>query len=297
MSAPAQETPHPPAEAAAHGGETGAHGGEGAGHGAEGPFNAGEAIFHHIGDARTIELPLAGEVRLPALQFGAYELPITRHVVMMWTACAVILLLGVLATRRRGLVPKGVHNLLEAAVVFVRDELARKNIGHHGDRYVPYLLSTFVFILTCNLLGLLPYMSTATSNIGVTAGLAGMAFVMIQAAGIREYGIAGHFRNLVPHGMPAWLLPIMIPVEILGLFTKPFALCIRLFANMTAGHVVILSLFCLVFILRQAWVGMVLSVPFALFINGIEILVAFLQAYIFTMLTSLFIGMAVHPAH
>jgi F-type H+-transporting ATPase subunit a len=101
----------------------------------------------------------------------------------------------------------------------------------------------------------------------------------------------------VPHGLPAWLLPIMIPVEILGMFTKPFALCVRLFANMTAGHVIILSLFCLPIILESVTVGAVLSVPFALFINGIELLVAFLQAYIFTMLTSLFIGMSVHPQH
>ena len=189
------------------------------------------------------------------------------------------------------------HNLMEAVVVFVRDELARKNIGHHGDRYVPYLLSTFTFILFCNGLGLLPYGATATSNIGVTAGLAGLAFLMIQIGGVREYGLVGHFKNLVPHGMPVWLLPIMIPVEVVGMFTKPFALCVRLFANMTAGHVAILSLFSLVFILKSVWVGVILSVPLALFINGIELLVVFLQAYIFTMLTSLFIGMAVHSQH
>ena len=266
----------------------------GAHHGA---FDAGESIFHHIRDSQTLELPFVGEIHLPTLHLGPYALPITRHAVMMWVACAIILLVLWLATRKRTLVPKGFQNVMEAIVVFVRDELARKNIGHHGDRFVPYLLTTFVFILTCNLLGLIPYMATATGNIGVTAGLAGMAFIMIQVAGMREYGVVGHFRNLVPHGLPAWLLPIMIPVEILGMFTKPFALCVRLFANMTAGHVVILSLISLVFILQRAWVGAVLTVPFALFINGIEILVAFLQAYIFTMLTSLFIGMSVHPQH
>jgi len=276
---------------------------EAAGHAASeggarhGEFDAGESIFHHLRDSQTLELPFVGEVHLPTLHLGPYALPITRHAVMMWVACAIILLVLWLATRRRTLVPRGFQNVMEAIVVFVRDELARKNIGHHGDRFVPYLLTTFVFILTCNLLGLIPYMATATGNIGVTAGLAGMAFIMIQVAGMREYGVVGHFRNLVPHGLPAWLLPIMIPVEILGMFTKPFALCVRLFANMTAGHVVILSLISLVFILQRAWVGAVLTVPFALFINGIEILVAFLQAYIFTMLTSLFIGMSVHPQH
>ena len=268
---------------------------ETAGH--QGAFDAGDSIFHHILDSQTLELPFVGEIHLPTLHLGPYDLPITRHAVMMWVASAVILLVLWLATRRRTLVPKGIHNVMEAIVVFVRDELARKNIGHHGDRFVPYLLTTFVFILTSNLLGLIPYMATPTGNIGVTAGLAGMAFLMIQFAGMREHGVAGHFRNLVPHGLPAWLLPIMIPVEILGMFTKPFALCVRLFANMTAGHVVILSLISLVFILQKAWVGAVLTVPFALFINGIELLVAFLQAYIFTMLTSLFIGMTVHPQH
>ena len=228
---------------------------ETAGH--QGAFDAGDSIFHHILDSQTLELPFVGEIHLPTLHLGPYDLPITRHAVMMWVACAIILLVLWLATRRRTLVPRGIHNVMEAIVMFVRDELARKNIGHHGDRFVPYLLTTFVFILTSNLLGLIPYMATPTGNIGVTAGLAGMAFLMIQFAGMREHGVAGHFRNLVPHGLPAWLLPIMIPVEILGMFTKPFAL----------------------------------------FINGIEILVAFLQAYIFTMLTSLFIGMSVHPQH
>jgi F-type H+-transporting ATPase subunit a len=271
----------------------GAHGAPG--HGGE--FDAGKSIFHHISDSQVLELPIVGEVHLPTVPLGPYELPITKHVVMMWVACAFIFLLLWLANRRRSLAPKGMQNFMEMIILFIRDELARKNIGAHGDRFVPYLLSTFVFILTCNLLGLIPYGATATGNIGVTAGLAGMAFLMIQAAGIREYGMVGHFKNLIPHGMPAWLLPLMIPVEILGMFTKPFALCVRLFANMTAGHVIILSLISLVFILEKVWVGVVLSVPFALFINGIELLVAFLQAYIFTMLTSLFIGMSVHPQH
>ena len=260
-------------------------------------FNPSDLIAHHVLDSRTLEVPFVGEVRLPALHILGRELPITKYVVMMWIASALILLVAWLATRRRTLAPRGMHNLLEAAVVFVRDELARKNIGHDGDRYVSYLLSTFAFILTCNLLGLVPYASTATGNIGVTAGLAIMAFLMIQLGGMRENGVVGHFKNLVPHGMPLWLLPIMIPVEIIGMFTKPFALCIRLFANMTAGHVAILSFFSIVFILKMAWVGAVLSVPMALFISGIELLVAFLQAYIFTMLTSLFIGMSVHPQH
>lgn len=283
---------------AAHGAvETIGHGvAEAAGHGQGGEFDAGESIFHHILDSQTLEVPW-GEVHLPTLHIYGYALPITKHVVMMWVVCAILLLIAWLATRRRSLAPRGWQNVVEAMVVFVRDELARKNIGAHGDRYTPYLISTFFFILVCNLLGLIPYGATATGNIGVTAGLAGMAFLMIQWAGIREFGLLGHCKNLIPPGLPTWLLPIMIPVEILGMFTKPFALCVRLFANMTAGHVVILSLFSLVFIMKSILVGAVLSVPFALFISGIELLVAFLQAYIFTILTSLFIGMSAHPEH
>ena len=260
-------------------------------------FKPDALIAHHIMDSQTLEVPFVGEVHLPTLHLFGYDLPITKYVVMMWVASALILLVTWLAVRRRSLAPRGVHNVMEAIVVFVRDDLARKNIGPHGDRYVPYLLSTFMFILVCNGLGLVPYGATATSCISVTAGLAALAFVIIQIGGIQEYGLVGHFRNLIPHGMPIWLLPIMIPVEIVGMFTKPFALCIRLFANMTAGHVAILSLFSLVFILKSVWVGAILSVPLALFINGIELLVVFLQAYIFTMLTSLFIGMSVHSEH
>jgi F-type H+-transporting ATPase subunit a len=248
----------------------------------------------HMLDQRTLELPFVGEVHLPSLHLGAFELPITRHVVMMWVASAIILLVVGHAVRRRKLVPGRTQSLVEILVVFVRDELARKNIGEEGDRYVPYLLTTFFFILTCNYLGLLPYAATPTSNIGVTAALAGLAFVVMQGAGIRHYGVVQHTRNIIPHGIPAWLLPVMIPVEILGMFTKPFALCVRLFANMTAGHAIIISLISLVFILKSVAVGVFLTVPFALFINGIELLVALLQAYIFTMLTALFIGMSVH---
>jgi F-type H+-transporting ATPase subunit a len=119
---------------------------------------------------------------------------------------------------------------------------------------------------------------------------------MIQVGGIREHGLKHHLQNFIPHGIPSWLLPIMIPVEIIGQFTKPFALCIRLFANMTAGHIVILSFLSMIFILQSIYVSLV-SVPFALFISLLELFVSFLQAYIFTMLTSLFIGMSIHPQH
>lgn len=259
--------------------------GAGAGHGG-GAFDAGAEIMHHIVDAP-----------IWTIHVGSLDLSITRAVLMMWIASGVLAAVFAVAARRaKDPVPRGLRSLLEVLILFIRDEVVRKNIPHHPDRYLGYLLTTFFFILACNLLGLVPGMGAATSAISVTSALAIVAFAMTQFAGMREFGVGGHFKNLIPHGLPAWILPIMIPVEILGIFTKPFALAIRLFANMTAGHVVILSLISIIFIMQNAaWAGM--SVPFALFIYVLEILVAFLQAYIFTMLTSLFIGMSVHPAH
>ena len=169
-------------------------------------------------------------------------------------------------------------------------------MGEAGRRYLPYLLTVFFFILFCNLLGLIPFAATATGNVSVTAALALMSLIMIQVGGIREHGLKHHLQNLIPPGLPVWLLPIMIPVEIMGQLTKPFALCIRLFANMTAGHIVILSFLSMIFILKSLFVSPI-SIFFALFISLLELFVAFLQAYIFTMLTSLFIGMSIHPQH
>ncbi|HKQ96634.1 MAG TPA: F0F1 ATP synthase subunit A [Candidatus Polarisedimenticolia bacterium] len=284
------ETAQAVAEATGHAAEA-AHGAHG------GAFDPATTIFHHLLDSQTLELPFIGEVHLPTLHLGSWNLPITKHVVMMWVASLIVIMVAGIAARRRAMVPGRVQSLVEMLVLFVRDELARKNIGHGGDRYVPFLLTAFFFILGCNFLGLVPYGATATSNIGVTATLAGLTFIMTQAAGIRENGFFGYIHSIVPPGIPAWLLPIMIPVEIIGLFTKPFALAVRLFANMFAGHAIIMALICLVFILKSVLVGFFLTVPFALFISGIELMVAFLQAFIFTMLSSLFIGMSAHPSH
>ncbi len=269
-----------------------------AGEAAHGHFDAGHYILHHILDSKTIEIPWSGrEIALPTIHLFGLDLSITRNVVMMWIASAILFVVFTLAARRaKDPVPRGLRNALETLVLWVRDEIARKNIGHGADRYLPFLLTMFFFVLTCNLLGLVPGMSTATSAIGVTAALATMTLVMIQFAGIREYGVVKHFRNLVPHGIPVLLLPVMIVVEALGVLSRPFALAIRLFANMTAGHVIILSLIGLIFILQTPWVGLA-AVPFSLFIFLLELLVAFIQAYIFTMLASVFIGMSAHPAH
>jgi len=288
----AQQTQEAAHEGAAAAQATG-HAAAGHGAGAE-EFNAGDMILEHILNSQSLDLPFLGHVQLPTLHLFGWDLPVTKHVVMMWIVSFFLLAVGILAARVHRQSPGKIGHLIEMAVLFIRDEIARPNIGEHGGRFVPYLLTTFLFILFCNLLGLVPYGSTATGNISVTAGLALMAFGMIQVAGVREYGLVKHLRHLIPQGVPLWLAPIMIVVEIFGMLAKPFALCIRLFANMTGGHVVILSLIGLIFIMKSLWVAPV-SVGFALFINFLELLVAFIQAYIFTMLTSLFIGMSVHP--
>lgn len=256
-------------------------------------------ILHHIMDSRTLDFLPIGEFHIPQfpLLFGIDITP-TKHVIFMWlSALLVLLIFSIVASKyKKSIVPKGIANFFEILVVFVRDEIARPTIGHHYEKFLPYLLTVFFFILFGNFLGLIPFSATFTSNIAVTASLALMTFVVTQFGGMRNNGVFGYLKGLVPHGIPSWMLVIMIPVEILGLFTKPFALAIRLFANMIAGHTVILALIGLIFFMQTIFVAPV-SIGFALFIYMLEILVSLIQAYIFTMLSSLFIGMAVHQDH
>ena len=229
---------------------------------------------------------------------GCIDLRPTKHLMMMWLASLILVLsvLGGSNRDRKKLVPHGTAaNLFEALVLFVRDEISIKNIGkEEGPRYTPYLLSAFFFILFSNLLGLFPFMATATGNLAITCGLALCTFTLTQIAGIRAAGIFGYLKHLTGGVHPA-LWVIMIPVEILGLFTKPFALTVRLFANMLAGHIVIFFLLGLIFLMSPAMA--VVSVPMAIGIYMLELFVAFLQAYVFTMLSSLFIGMSVAMGH
>lgn len=287
------------ADAAAHAAEAAGHAAAGAGHGDD----LGSTILHHITNSNSIDFgfndasgnPVA--IHLPQFQIFGIDMSITKHVVMMWVASAILIIAFALAFRGRRMVPRGLGNLLEMMVVFVRDEIAIKNIGEkHGRRLTPYLLTLFFFIMTCNLLGLIPFGSTATGNVNVTAGLAILSFLMIQVEGMREYGFFGHWKNLLPHGLPIFVIPIMIVVEVLGMFVKPFALCMRLFANMTAGHVAILAFLGMIFIFKNVLVAGA-AVPLAIAIMLLELFVALLQAFIFTFLTSLFIGFSIHPAH
>ncbi|MEE8111935.1 MAG: F0F1 ATP synthase subunit A [Acidobacteriota bacterium] len=263
---------------------------------ATGERSLGDVILHHVSDSNTLEFPPLGEIHLPQLELFGIDISITKHVVMMWVA-ALLLIVGLaLMGRRRRRVPKGLSAILEMFVVFIRDEIAVKNIGKEGIRHVPYLLTTFFFILICNLLGLIPWGSTPTGNLMVTAALAIVAFLAIQAAGVQQFGFLGYLRSLVPQGVPPGIREFILGIEFIGMLTKPFALCMRLFANMLAGHIVILALLGLIFVFKSYFVVPV-SIGLALFIYMLEIFVAFLQAYIFTMLTAVFIGMTRHPAH
>lgn len=267
-----------------------------------------EVVMDHIADSRTIDLQIPFGPKLE-YTFPEWKIPIgdkfldigiTKHVFWMWVSSLVLLAVVLLGTsRRKGeAVPKGpTNNIIETFVLFVRDDIALSNMDEHlAHIYTPYLCSVFFFILFCGLVGVLPYTATATGNIAVTASLALCTFVLTQYAGMRAQGVVGYWANLVPPGIPWWLYPLMIPVEILGMFTKPFALTIRLFANMIAGHVVILFLLGMVFILGTQLVAPI-GVAFALGIYLLEILVIFIQAYVFTILSAVFIGMAASHGH
>jgi F-type H+-transporting ATPase subunit a len=236
-----------------------------------------------------------GQTMMPGLGAGCLDLSITKHTVIMWVAALLLVLVMLLVPNRKKeqLVQRGTWaNIVEMMVLFVRDELAIKNIGpKHGPRYTPYLLTIFFFILFMNLLGQLPWSAVATSNLAVTAALALCTFVVTQVASIRVQGIGGYLKHLTG-GVHPGLWIIMVPVEVLGLFTKPFALTVRLFANMVAGHIMIFFLLGLIFILKNAAVAVV-SVPFAMGIFFLEFFVSFVQAFIFTMLSALFIGLGV----
>lgn len=257
-----------------------------------------EVILGHVRDGSEWELPgshgLASHYSLPEpgswVLFGLDVTP-TRHTVMLWIAAALVMLVGWLATRSRGNVPRGrLQTGFEMLFLFIRDEMARANIHHNADKYVPYLASVFFFILTLNLLGLIPYSATATGSLSVTGVLAVCTFVVTQIAGMRAHGVAGYWGALVPSGVPLWLYPLMLPVEFLGLFTKPFALMMRLFANLMAGHIVLFFLIGLA-VIFGVWVAPIaVALGFAIYL--LEIFVAFLQAFIFTMLSALFIGLA-----
>ena len=274
-------------------------------------------ITPHITDAHTLDYPclhpgFVCEYELPhwnPIHIGSFVLDIspTRHVVMLWIAALLCILTTLVALRahnrrtRDGKAPGGFGNGLEALVLYLRNEVVLPNVGAHGNAFVPYLLSLFFFILYVNLLGLIPYGATATGNISVTATLAIVTFFVIEIAGMRALG-RGYINTIVfwPHdmslGMKLFISPILTPIEIIGKLTKPFALAIRLFANMISGHVVLLALISLIFTFAT-WILVPLPIAMALGISFLELFVAFLQAFIFMLLSSVFIGLIREGAH
>jgi F-type H+-transporting ATPase subunit a len=269
-------------------------------------------ILHHIGNSDEIELPFGLVVHLPhwqPVQIGKYaiDLSLTKHAVFMMLAALIVGLTFVLSGRsvqraqRSGKPPKGFASAMEATALWVRQDVILPNAGPHAARFAPYILTLFFFILVMNLLGILPWGATPTGNISVTAALALVAFLVIEIAGMKALGVKGYLGTIffLPHGLPGgvggWFLkPIMLVIftviEIIGKLAKPFALAVRLFANMTAGHVLVLALIGLTFIFKSFSVGIASSVM-ATGIMLLEVFVAFLQAYVFALLTAVFIGL------
>lgn len=292
-------------------------------------FDPGETIIGHVSNSSP-EHPL---IHLPAV-FGI-DLSVTKHVFMLWMVAALVFV-GITWIVRRHLrrgqmVPSASISVLETVVEFIRDGVARPSLGDKwAPTWTPLLLTLFTFILGANLIGLIPIFdvlglvnhyvlhlpedafltrlqhggATATGNFNVTAGLATVTFFAIIVAGTRAHGFFQHWKNLVPHGLPAALYVLLIPMEIIGMLVRPFALTMRLAANMTGGHIAILAILSFVFIftdvlgpLGGVGVGLLFSVPLSVAIYGLEIIVVLVQAYVFTLLSAVFIGMAINVHH
>lgn len=279
----------------------------------KGNFDLGEMLMGKVSDANYIDLAIT-KIYLPVfepVQIGALTLDLSpsKNVVFMMLAgllCLVTMLGLGRVYRRMGEkdAPSGFTNAMEAVIVFFRDNVVRSNIGHGADAFVPFILTLFFFILYMNLLGLIPFGVSASASLSVTAALAFLAFLWIEMAGFRALGPAGYAQTIfyAPKGLPpvgrAAMMVIMTPVEAIGKLTKPFALAIRLFANMTAGKILILSLLGLTFVFAELaaarWGVAGGAVVMASAITLLKVFVSFLQAFIFSMLTAVFIGLIRH---
>jgi F-type H+-transporting ATPase subunit a len=293
-------------------------------------FNAGEVIIEHVSNS-SIDHPL---IHLPTVL--GVNFSVTKHVLMLWLVAIALFFIVTLTVRRYlkqdRLVPSGFANALEAVVEFIRDSIVLPNVGSKWVMtWTPVLLTLFVFILGANVIGLIPIFDvlsllnhtvlhmpeesffarvlhggvTATGNFNVTAALATITFFAIITAGVRAHGFVKHWMNMVPTGLPIPIYFLLIPIEIMGMFVRPFALTMRLAANMTGGHIAILAILSFVFIFAEMFgqaaagigVGAFLSLPLAVGISGLEIIVVAVQAYVFTLLSAVFIGMAIHAHH
>src|SRR5262245_18924997 len=293
-------------------------------------FNPGDTIIEHVSNSGH-EHPL-----IPGPTILGIDFSVTKHVFMLWFVAAVVFLIVTVTVRRYlkqdRMVPAGFMNALEAVVEFVRDSIARPNVGNKWlDAWTPLILTLFFFILSANAVGLIPIFyflglidrfllhtspesflnkvihggTTATANFNVTAGLATITFLAIILAGSKAHGFVTHWKNLVPHGLHWLIYFLLVPIEIIGMFVRPFALTMRLAANMTGGHIAILSILSFVFLATEMFshtlagigVGLFVSIPLAVAISALEIIVVLVQAYVFTLLTAVFIGMAIHVHH
>jgi len=293
-------------------------------------FNAGETIIEHVSNS-SLDHPL---IQLPTV-FGI-NFSVTKHVFMLWLVAATVFVVVTWTVRRYlkqgGLIPHGPMNALEAVVEYVRDSIVLPNVGLKWvNTWTPLILTFFFFILFANAVGLIPIFevvglfdrwvlhtgedslvkrllhggTTATANFNVTAALATITFGAIILAGTRAHGFVKHWKNLVPHGLAPVLYVILIPIEVMGMFVRPFALTMRLAANMTGGHIAILAILSFVFLFAEMFgravagvgVGLAVSVPLAVGISALEIIVVLVQAYVFTLLTAVFMGMAIHAHH
>lgn len=270
-----------------------------------------DIITPHITNGDHMEIPwilppFFKEVTLPhwePVHVGPLTLDLSpsKHVVFLLLGATLLVLVMTLVARAHkraaasGVAPKGAANAFEAIILFIRNEVILPNVGHHGEGFVPYLLTAFFFILTLNLLGQIPIFATATGNINVTMALAAITLGFMVIGTIVKNGPVGFVKCFVPHGVPWPVLILLIPIEFAGMFIKAAALMIRLFANMMAGHIVVLALLSLCVAIKL-WVA-VLAVPLGIAIGLLEVFVCFLQAYIFTLLSAMFIGQMYHPAH
>ena len=270
-------------------------------------------VMEHLANSHSIEIPWFNErytkesVQLP--QIAPFRIrglggdrsrrpkhagfrALRRHGRMTFVTSA----RSIARAQAEGRPPRGMAGAVEATVLYLRQEFILPNVGHHGEGYAPYLLTTFFFILICNLLGLLPWGATPTGNIAVTGGLALLAFVVIEISGMRALGVKGYLKTIfyLPPGLPTFMKPIMLlvmtPIELIGKLAKPFALAVRLFANMTAGHALVLALIGLTFTFQSYVVGVAAS-AMATAVMLLELFVAFLQAFVFMLLAAVFIGL------
>jgi len=243
-------------------------------------------VMHHAGSVDVWNLPF---VHLKALEWFRYDS------VMVFFVVALLLSVAVAVRRSYAEVPKGIAAVAEAYVVFIRDQIVYPNFGATAGRgFISFFCTLFVFILAANLLGLVPLFSTATGNVSVTAGLATIFMFTCLGAVIRLRGLHGLKSAFIPHGLPGWLTPFMAVMEVISFFSRVFALTIRLFCNLLAGHIVIYSLLGMVLVFGwPAFPAVLVAVAMYFF----ELFVAFLQAYIFTLLSAIFMNMMVNPEH